>query len=233
MERGLVSAEATFQRLSRRPQERRARWQRRGAEGGRPAELLTPGAVARFSFEPPRALGPSLPWYSSLEESPGSSEAERCDRLRGRSDQPASDLAYPPKRGGASNFPAASRDIPHSALCNCKAPKSGSPTHMPQGTAPFAFIRSWCALTRAVARSMTTPSPLPKYGLPVSQITAPTGVRPRCYTVCQGVVGFAGPDRAGSSRMPAAAVSAGSSSLPAHGQLRMGVREGRAIEAPA
>jgi hypothetical protein len=105
MERGLVSAEATFQRLSRRPQERRARWQRRGAEGGRPAELLTPGAVARFSFEPPRALGPSLPWYSSLEESPGSSEAERCDRLRGRSDQPAWDLAYPPKKGGVKQFP--------------------------------------------------------------------------------------------------------------------------------
>ncbi len=30
---------------------------------------------------------------------------------------------------------------------------------------------------------MTTPSPLPKYGLPVSKITAPTGARPRCYTV--------------------------------------------------
>jgi hypothetical protein len=54
---------------------------------------------------------------------------------------------------------------------------------MPQAGVRFAFIRSWRALTRAAARSMATAFPLPRYGSPVSQITAPTGVRPRRYTV--------------------------------------------------
>ena len=43
---------------------------------------------------------------------------------------------------------AASQDIPHSVLCNCNAPKSGSPAHIPQAAIRFGFIRSWRALTR-------------------------------------------------------------------------------------
>ena len=66
----------------------------------RPARKLTPGAAALFFFEPPRALGPCNPWFSSLEEPPGSSKAERFNRLRGRSDLPALSRAYPLIEGG-------------------------------------------------------------------------------------------------------------------------------------
>jgi hypothetical protein len=59
----------------------------------------------------------------------------------------------------------------------------------PQVAIRFAFIRSWCALIRAAARSMTTAFPLPKYALPVSRITAPAGVHHRCYTVAVKVGG--------------------------------------------
>ena len=63
--------------------------ERRGSDARRPTQESTPGAVALFSFEPSRALWPSLPWRSCLKESPGPGEAERFDQLRGRSDQPA------------------------------------------------------------------------------------------------------------------------------------------------
>jgi hypothetical protein len=81
--------------------------------------------------------------------------------------------------GGAKAFvlnygAAAFQDILHSTRCNCNAPKSGSPAQTPQAAIRFAFIRPWRALTRAAARSMTTASLGTKYGLPASQITAPT-----------------------------------------------------------
>jgi len=112
-------------------------------------------------------------------------------------------------------FPAASQDILHSAVCNCNAPKSGRPAQTPQAAARFAFMRSWRALTRAAARSMTTASPLPKYGLPVSRITAPTGVRPRCHAVAVKGGGLGGARsgriiedaRRGSLRRPGLAAS--------------------------
>ena len=85
----------------------------------RPAEKVTPGAVARFSFEPSRSLGPYPPWCSSLEESPGSSRAERCDQLCGRSDQPAWGLAYAPQMRGSSGF-----DVPDGWA---RAPASATP----------------------------------------------------------------------------------------------------------
>jgi hypothetical protein len=49
---------------------------------------------------------------------------------------------------------------------------------------------------------------------------------PRCYTVAVEGGGSGGPGLGGSSRMPAEAVSVGPGSLPAHGRLRTGVREG-------
>ena len=72
---------------------------------------------------------------------------------------------------GLVTVPAATQDIPHSARRNCSAPKSCPPAQTPQAAIRFAFIRSWCALTRAAARSVTT---------------APTGVRRRCYTASVG-----------------------------------------------
>jgi hypothetical protein len=66
---------------------------RRGAEGGRPAELVPPGAVARFSFEPSRALG-ACPACYPVGRSALAAVAEFCVRLRGRSDQPAHESGY-------------------------------------------------------------------------------------------------------------------------------------------
>jgi hypothetical protein len=62
---------------------------------------------------------------------------------------------------------------------------------------------------------MTTASPLPKYGLPVSRITAPTGVRPRCHAVAVKGGGLGGARsgriiedaRRGSLRRPGLAAS--------------------------
>jgi hypothetical protein len=84
---------------------------RGGADVRRPAETLTPGAVARFSFEPPRALGPYLLWSRMLEASPGPSKAERFDRLRGRSDQARVGTRLRPSNGGSQAISACARPL--------------------------------------------------------------------------------------------------------------------------
>ena len=56
-----------------------------GRKGGRPVEKITPGAVARFFFEPPRTLG-ACPWCSPIGLPALAAVAEFYARLGERSD---------------------------------------------------------------------------------------------------------------------------------------------------
>jgi hypothetical protein len=104
-----VSAESAFQPLSGCPQDQHLRWQRRGPNVRRAAEVPSPRALAVFSdFEPPRGL-------ETRGGAPASGKAGLRDRPYRRSDLPAWDSAYAPQMGGVKQVPRAQGQRRHLA----------------------------------------------------------------------------------------------------------------------